>query len=580
MNPVFKSTPIAAAIFLALNSTLVSSPAVAAIGDTVGSEFPVNTFTTGNQSNPSIALDADGDFVIAWESSGQDGAGDGIYAQRYTANGIAAGSEFLVNTFTTGSQSNPSIALNADGDFVIAWESSGQDGAGDGIYAQRYTANGIAAGSEFLVNTFTTSNQSNPSIALDADGDFVIAWESNGQDGDSEGIYAQRYTADGIAAGSEFLVNTFTTSSQSNPSIALDADGDFVIAWESDGQDGAGGGIYAQRYTADGIAAGNEFLVNAVTTDDQFNPSIALDADGDFVIAWVSSGQDGAGDGIYAQRYTANGIAAGSEFPVNTFTTSNQSNPSIALDADGDFVFAWQSNGQDGNGNGVYAQRYTADGIAAGSEFPVNTFTTNDQTDPSIALDADGDFVIAWQSDGQDGNGSGVHAQRYEGAGETVDLNLVVQDDTDPVTVGNNFTYSLITTNNGTGIAMDVNLSEPIPTGLTYVSDDSATSGWACTQAATTLNCNKPFMSAAEVNTIMVSVTASSAGTLSNTVTATAAQTDANATDNTDTETTTVDVTPTPTTPPTTSSGGGGGALGGFSLLMTGLLWLRRRYRR
>ncbi len=51
-----------------------------------------------------------------------------------------------------------------------------------------------------------------------------------------------------------------------------------------------------------------------------------------------------------------------------------------------------------------------------------------------------------------DTNSYGIYAQRYTGStAATVDLNLVVNDDTDPVTVGNNFVYSLITTNNGAG---------------------------------------------------------------------------------------------------------------------------------
>ena len=67
--------------------------------------------------------------------------------------------------------------------------SSGQDGSGFGVYAQRYNASGAAVGSEFRVNTTTASNQSAPSVAVDADGDFVVAWQSSGQDGSSFGVY-------------------------------------------------------------------------------------------------------------------------------------------------------------------------------------------------------------------------------------------------------------------------------------------------------------------------------------------------------------------------------------------------------
>ncbi|MEO1076243.1 MAG: flagellar hook associated protein, partial [Bacteroidota bacterium] len=120
------------------------------------------------------------------------------------------GPEFQVNTATAGNQRNPAVAVAPDGDFVIAWSSRGQDGSGTGIYAQRYTAEGTPAGAEFQVNTSTLNDQVVPSVGIDEDGDFVIAWASYLQDGDGYGIYAQRYAADGLPQGSEFQVNIAT----------------------------------------------------------------------------------------------------------------------------------------------------------------------------------------------------------------------------------------------------------------------------------------------------------------------------------------------------------------------------------
>ena len=61
--------------------------------------------------------------------------------------------------------------------------------------------------------------------------------------------------------------------------------------------------------------------------------------------------------GIYAQRYDANGAASGAEFQVNTYTTSNQIFPSIAALSDGGFVVIWTSYGQDDQNvnGGIYA---------------------------------------------------------------------------------------------------------------------------------------------------------------------------------------------------------------------------------
>ena len=81
-------------------------------------------------------MDRDGDFVVAWSSYGQDSSSWGVYAQRYNAAGVCQGTEFRVNTYTTNFQESPRVALSDDGNFVIAWESSGQDGSATGVYAQ------------------------------------------------------------------------------------------------------------------------------------------------------------------------------------------------------------------------------------------------------------------------------------------------------------------------------------------------------------------------------------------------------------------------------------------------------------
>jgi hypothetical protein len=376
-----------------------------------GPEFPVNAFTTGAQTVPAIAADAAGNFVVAWQSDDQDGSGAGIVARRFDLSGVPLGGDFVVNTYTTGAQTSPAVAMDADGDFVVAWSSDGQDGALTGIYAQRFNSTGAPQGAEFHVNTFTTNRQSQPAVATNDAGSFVIVWQSSTQDGNGEGIYAQRYDAAGAPQGGESRVNTFTLNNQTNPSVACDAIGNFVVAWDSNGQDGSGQSIHARLYDAAGVAQTGEFRVNAYTTDNQRAASVARDADGDFVVAWESDLQDGSHLGVFARRFDASGNALADDFRVNTTTTSNQSAASVAMDDSGDFVVAWRS--PDDNGFGVFAQGYFASGAPNDVELPVNTVTLSVQTLPAVAMDADGDAVIAWQSFGQDGGSYGVYARRY-----------------------------------------------------------------------------------------------------------------------------------------------------------------------
>jgi hypothetical protein len=296
--------------------------------------------------------------------------------------------------------------MDASGNFVVAWQSFEQDGNDYGIYARMYDSSGNPLGPEFQVNTYTNGLQEYPSVAMEANGNFVIAWQSFGQDGSDYGIYARRYLYIGKPYAPEFQVNTYTTSFQGDPSVAMDAYGDFVVAWNSLGQDGDNSGVYAQRYDSSGNPLGPEFQVNTTTVFNQQKPSVAMDASGNFVVAWQSFGQDGDGDGVYAQGYVSNGSPVGSEFQVNTYTVSHQRYPSVAMDANGNFVVVWTSDGQDGDGHGVFKSLVILDQDGDGILDEVDNcpYTPNtDQLDTNnngigdaCEIDSDGDGYLAF----------------------------------------------------------------------------------------------------------------------------------------------------------------------------------------
>ena len=182
-----------------------------------GSEFQVNTYSVFFQAFPSAAVDADGDFVVVWSgdvSTGTDTGSLSIQGQRYASDGSAQGAQFQVNTYTTNSQYRPSVAVNADGDFVVVWESygsSGTDTAYRSVQGQRYASDGSTRGAQFEVNTYTTNVQRNPSVAAAANGNFAVVWQSYGSSGtDTSGysIQGQRYSSGGSTQGAEFQVNT------------------------------------------------------------------------------------------------------------------------------------------------------------------------------------------------------------------------------------------------------------------------------------------------------------------------------------------------------------------------------------
>ncbi len=431
---------------------------------TAGGEVRVNTTTANDQSRPKVAVLADGGYVVTWHSLEQDGSGYGVYAQRHAADGTASGGEFRVNTTTSNWQDSPTIAALSDGGFVVSWASYGQDGGGYGIYGQRYDANGATAGNEFQINSFAGNDQLEPSIAALANGGFVVTWSSLGQEISGYGIFGQRYDSSGAKVGGEFHVNTYTTNDQSYSSTIGLTGGGFVVTWQSYGQDSGGNEIYGQRYDASGNKAGGEFRINTSFLTDQNFPSAAALANGGFVVTWQSYNQDGSYWGVYGQRYAADGTASGSEFRVNTTTANNQTAPSVTALPDGGYVVTWSSYLQDGSDLGVYGQRYAADGTASGGEFKVNTYTTGDQSSPSVAARADGAFVVTWASDGQDGSNRGVYSQRYapalgidEDHAKTIKAALLLANDTD----ANNDTLTVsavaATSAKGAALSLDAN---------------------------------------------------------------------------------------------------------------------------
>ena len=138
--------------------------------------------------------------------------------------------------------------------------------------------------------------------------------------------------------------------------------------------------------------------------------STAVLSDGSYVVAWQSYGEEGDGYGIYGQRYSANGAKAGSEFRINAVTTGDQLYPSVTALAGGGFVVAWQGSSAN---PGVCMQRFDVAGHALGGEMRANSYTGATPLSPTLATLTDGGWVVAWTITGEDGSGYGVYAQRY-----------------------------------------------------------------------------------------------------------------------------------------------------------------------
>ncbi|MDX2171429.1 MAG: hypothetical protein SF182_30470 [Deltaproteobacteria bacterium] len=386
----------------------------------LGTPFPVNTYTAGLQGAPAIGADDQGNFVIAWESFGQDGDYIGIFAQRFLADGSKSGAELPVNDYVTGPQAAPDVAVGGDGRFVVVWQGYGDGGDSGDVWARPFSSAGVADGPEFQVNDPVAAiYEGAASVAALTDG-FVVVWD------DYEDVFARRLDAAGRPLGDPFQVNTSKTFGfQGSAAVAPTGDGGFVIAWEDgyfygDGYDGAGYGIFAKRYDADGVQEADEFQVNSTVLGDQYGAAVAPAAGDGFVVVWQSYSHAGSDAAVFGQRFGDGHAPAGGEFRVNPAPAEYGDQPRVAADAAGDFVVVWSAPLTPAPPTpfatppaaAILARRFNAGATPLAGSTPVAASLQN-QVEPAVAAVPDGRYVVAWRRDDGDGSDGAVFAQRF-----------------------------------------------------------------------------------------------------------------------------------------------------------------------
>jgi hypothetical protein len=311
----------------------------------LGAEFPVNALTAGCQQFPAVAADSAGNFVVVWQSDQEPGGGAGVYARRFASAGTALDPvEIRVPTTVAGNQQRPAVAMAPDGRFLVVWQSDSQTGGqGWDVAAQAFTAAGSPVGSEILVNGTLAGPQHSPRAAYLAgptEG-FAVVWES------ASGLWLRRVSPSGVALDpADVPVNTTSAGTQRNPAVASDLSGNYVVAWESVDANGQASRILARRFR--GAAALNGMtdltLDASSSATRQHDPSVATDALGNWVVAWDSVGEDGSGAGIVAEQLDNRQTLAGTKVVLdNTLTAGDQTLPAAALTEGGNLLVAWQS---------------------------------------------------------------------------------------------------------------------------------------------------------------------------------------------------------------------------------------------
>lgn len=404
---------------IAIAATLLAmGPAQAGPGDPLGPQFNIAT-QTGGRGPPQVARDSAGNFLAVWE-------GPFISARRYYANGSPQGAPFRVTPTDQPSAHSPSLGMSSAGDYVVAWQAYDPVDSSSHIYARSFDAAGLPR-SAVLHVTQLERDSGYHSVAMGADGRFVVVWNEFTQfygpiPGSSEftfslgysSVRAKRYALDGSPDGANLLVGTSVTNpvpilgtyNAVPPTVAMNAQGGFVVAWE-DKTAASSSVIYARRYGAGGLG-GLKTRINPLLPLTAYQPTVAMDHAGNYLIGWhvlhKTGNNSSSGYDVWARRYSAAGAAQGAAFQVNAGAgggVSIHEALDVALDPDGDAVVAWA--GSPGNSccvpSEIDLQRYSAAGAAQGgktSVTPSGDESVRIPAAPSVAMDGYGNVVVVW----------------------------------------------------------------------------------------------------------------------------------------------------------------------------------------
>ncbi|WP_018349814.1 hypothetical protein [Longispora albida] len=293
---------------------------------------------------PDVALREDGTAVVVWA---EDPDGNGVYnitVRTVSAAGTVTGSA-TANASSAGQQLNPAVAADPDGSgFAVVWEDK-----------QTATAPTVRVAGFSTVTTKTYEAQvhasggthQRPDVAMGAAGNAIVAWDEDGDGNAFFNIGLKILTPGGGVKLAQGVANSNGGGQQRHPSAAANANGDFVVAWETD-HTGTPQNA-ARSFTAAGTARSADVLLPGS------DPQAGIDDQGYAVVSWTAASD------VHAQGLNPDGTVTGRllVLRLNATATGRQDEPALAVSPWGEIVSAFTDD-QDSNG---FDQVYLGTGL-------------------------------------------------------------------------------------------------------------------------------------------------------------------------------------------------------------------------
>lgn len=309
------------------------------------------------------------------------------------------------------------LAVDGLGTVLVAWHEKEVSDGPTAISVRRISASGALLDDEPMVVQSSNQGTPYPAVAGLSGGGFAFAFRMDAE------LHVRVLSADGTLSAVRVVANTFGVGV---PSIVAVGSG-FVVGWSLDG------GVYAQRYDANGTTLGSRITLHSSAPSLQnLHSGIAFAADGDqWIAVWSRQQMPGAPveRSVWGRRFNAGSALDGTEQLYSTYGFIAVGHAVIARP--GGWLIAFAQGTDDPSGE-IYSRWVSTSGVAEDAVLESTTDDVPAVTEGGPVLCGYGDlgYFLAWHLGTQQLNARAVLGTRGLGATsppELEQLNQVIQ---------------------------------------------------------------------------------------------------------------------------------------------------------
>jgi hypothetical protein len=336
-----------------------------------------------------IATDTDEFYFVFADSSGM------VKMKKYSGTGASLGGATLTPRPTNPEQElsaeMPNLGVNAVGDSAYAWLTSNNAGTRSIIQARTRTASGQLGPVRTLLDIGQAEGEVElPEVAVDADGDAVIAWTQISVTGAETGqVKARTLSKTGVLGSVKTISQDSRGALAEFVQVGMRPAGDAVFAWQF-GTNAIEGQIQTRTLTSAGVLSKTRNVSRLEST----TPDFSMAPDGDALFTWVYADPFAGGLNVQARTMSATGELG------RTLNISPRGGEALeqhgAYNSNGVAAFAYTLKDPIVGKTALYARTMSATGTLSKARELAGPSASGDVTFPDVGISNSGRAVFSW----------------------------------------------------------------------------------------------------------------------------------------------------------------------------------------